>query len=138
MGLDMNLTKRTYVKNYENQDKKYQVEIKKDGQIMANIKPERISYIIEDVAEWRNCYSIDQWFIENIDHECCVSHENLKELVESCKKILIDPTLVYELLPNDDDDYEEGYIYELEETVRMLEPLLLEEEEGSFYYCSSW
>jgi hypothetical protein len=95
MGLDMYLSKKTYVKNWDFQDKseKHSVTIKKGGKVRTDIKPERVSYITEGVAQWRKANHIHQWFVSNCQNgedncgEYYVSNEQLQELVDACKKV---------------------------------------------------
>ena len=49
MGLDMYLTKRTYVKNWKHKDDKHSVSVKLNGKKRKDIQEDRISEIIEDV-----------------------------------------------------------------------------------------
>jgi hypothetical protein len=95
MGLDMYLNKRTYVKNWSHMDKSelHTVTIKMGGKKRADIKPERVSYIIEEVAYWRKFNALHGWFVTNVADgvddckEVYVSHENLMELHETLLKV---------------------------------------------------
>ncbi len=59
MGLDMSLTKRTYVKNWDwmKPEDTHLVTVLKGGK-PTGIKPERVGEIIEDVAYWRKANAI--------------------------------------------------------------------------------
>ncbi len=95
MGLDMNLTKRHYVKNYDHtpEDKRTTVTVNRAGAPLASIKPERISYIIEDLAYWRKANAIHQWFVDNCQEgnddcrDAYVSRDQLQELLNLCLKV---------------------------------------------------
>ncbi len=95
MGLDMYLSKKTYVKNWDFQQKseKHSVTVKKGGKVRTDIKPERVSYITESVAYWRKSNHIHQWFVENCQdgedncQESYVSREKLQGLVDICKQV---------------------------------------------------
>ena len=95
MGLDMYLSKKTYVKNWDFQQKseKHSVTVKKGGKVRTDIKPERVSYITESVAYWRKTNHIHQWFVENCQdgedncQESYVSREKLQGLVDICKQV---------------------------------------------------
>ena len=95
MGLDMYLSKKTYVKNWDFQKKeeKFSVSVKKNGKKYQPIKPERISYIIESVMYWRKANHIHKWFVDNVQdgvdecQESYVSTDKLKELLDTCKKV---------------------------------------------------
>ena len=95
MGLDMYLSKKTYVKNWNHTPKEgqYEVTVKKNGKLVKGINPERISYIEEEVAYWRKANQIHNWFVDNtaegIDNcqSSYVSEENLRELFDNCIKV---------------------------------------------------
>ena len=95
MGLDMYLSKKTYVKQWSHQspEETFEVSIKKGGVTYPHIKPERVSYITEEVAYWRKANQIHGWFVNNTeelvaDVKYAVSTDNLKELLEVCKNVL--------------------------------------------------
>jgi hypothetical protein len=95
MGLDMYLSKKTYVKNWDHMsaEERHEVIVKKNGQEVPSIKKERISSIEESVAQWRKANHIHQWFVDNIqggDDNCreyYVDRDQLRELVEVCKTV---------------------------------------------------
>ena len=95
MGLDMYLSKKTYVKNWDFQQKseKHSVTVKKGGKVRTDIKPERVSYITESVAYWRKSNHIHQWFVTNCQdgedkcQESYVDRGQLQELVNICKQV---------------------------------------------------
>ena len=96
MGLDMYLTKRTYVKQWNHQDasEKFSVVVKKGGKVYKPIKSERVSYVIEQIAYWRKSNQIHNWFVKRVQEgkdecqESYVSIEKLKELRDTCKTVL--------------------------------------------------
>lgn len=95
MGLDMYLSKKTYVKQWSHQSKKdkFSVSVKKGNKKYEGIRPERVSYITEEIMYWRKANQIHGWFVENcreIEEEVTyrVTMENLKTLLETCKKVL--------------------------------------------------
>ena len=181
MGLDMYLSKKTYVQNWSHMkpEELHEVTVKKGGNLVGEIKPERISNIEESVAYWRKANHIHQWFVENCQdgedncRQYYVSREQLKELVETCKKVkkslkkspkgkknvevgwkggekmyeqitvAIDTSVADELLPPQPGfffggtEYDDYYIQCLDDTIKQIEPLL-KEENGEFYYQSSW
>jgi hypothetical protein len=156
MGLDMYLSKKTYVKQWEHKgDENFQVEVTKKGEPVSHIKPERISYIEEEVGYWRKSNQIHNWFVQNVQDgtdDCgtyFVSEEQLEELLELCKKVLDNNELADELLPSTDGfffgstNYDEWYFKDLTNTVEIIETLLSERNEGGYldgdlYYRSSW
>lgn len=96
MGLDMYLTKKTYVKNWEHQDKndKHTISVKKGSKKRDDIKPERISYIEEEVMYWRKANAIHNWFVQNVQNgnDDCGTYfldcDKLQELLNVCKEAL--------------------------------------------------
>lgn len=96
MGLDMYLTKRTYVKNWEHMapDERHEIIVRRGGKERTDIKPERISEIVEDVAYWRKANAIHKWFVEWVQDgedncgEYLVTVEQLSTLVSLCKQVL--------------------------------------------------
>ena len=155
MGLDMYLYKRTYVKNWEFMDEsqKHRILIEKDGKVREDIKPERITYITEEVAYWRKFNALHAWFVENcqdgIDDckEYYVSVEQLKELLSILQEIDSSNLLktAEENLPTQSGfffggtEYDEYYFEEVKETIKTLESLLSEENsDASYFYNSSW
>jgi hypothetical protein len=97
MGLDMYLTKRTYVGNPH---KKQENQIAIDTSPQIKIKQSRISHITEDVGYWRKANHIHNWFVQHVQDgnddckEYYVSIEDLKELLSTCKTVLKASTLV--------------------------------------------
>lgn len=157
MGLDMYLTKKTYVKNWDYmsaQQKTNVVVQKKDEQGKTiphpTIKPERISNIEEEILYWRKANHIHNWFVENVQQgeddceEYGVGTDQLKELLTVCKRILEDNSLAEDLLPTTSGfffggtDYDEYYFEELKKTVEILEEEEKEGWSGDYYYQSSW
>ena len=150
MGLDMYLYKKTYVKNWSfmSPEERVEVIIKTDNKYKKDIKPERITYIVEEVAYWRKFNALHNWFVKKcqsgIDEcqEIYVEIDKLKELVDILKQIKEDHSKAEELLPTQSGfffggiEYDEWYFKEVEKTLDILRSLL--EEEGDFYYTSSW
>lgn len=96
MGLDMYLMKETYVKNWNHQspEERHEVTVKRGGKVRPDIKPERVSRVVEQVAYWRKANAIHQWFVDNVQDgvdDCrrsYVDREDLRNLVDLCKKVL--------------------------------------------------
>jgi hypothetical protein len=156
MGLDMYLSKKTYVKQWEHKgEDNYQVEVTQKGEPVSHIKSERISYIEEEVGYWRKSNQIHNWFVQNVQNgiDNCgtyfVGKEQLEELLELCKQVLANNQLAEELLPSasgfffGSTEYDEWYFNDLTHTVQIIESLLSEQNErgyidGDIYYHSSW
>jgi len=94
MGLDMYLTKKTYVKQWSFEKKKHEVDVRYGGNKRHDIKPERVSEIVEEVMYWRKANHIHGWFVKNIQggvDECQESSVELGDLIELrdlCKEVL--------------------------------------------------
>lgn len=91
----MYLSKKTYVKNWSHQtpEETHSVEVKKGGVLHTGIKPERVSYITEEISYWRKANQIHGWFVNNTEQLddnrlYSVSREHLEELLTDCKKVL--------------------------------------------------
>jgi hypothetical protein len=160
MGLDMYLSKKTYVKNWDHYspEEVNEITVKKGGQPHPDIKAERVSYIVEQVGYWRKFNALHQWFVDNCQNgvdecqESYVSEEQLKELLEEVlipiheafKSGDIDNAnqIAQDLLPTQGGfffgglEYNEYYFKDIENTIEILKGLV--EEGGDFYYQSSW
>lgn len=153
MGLDMYLTKKTYVKNWEHKDGVHQVSVEFNGEERDDIKPERICHIVEDVMQWRKANHIHNWFVVNCQggvdecQEVYVSREQLLELADLCERVVNEKNP--KLMPTvqgfffgstEHDQYYYDYCTVTHETIHEL----LKEEtpkgayEPQFYYQSSW
>ena len=82
-------------------EEKHQITVQKDGKTVENIKPERISYVIEDIGYWRKANAIHKWFVDNTQdgddkngEESYVSRAKLVQLLELCNKVLESSKLV--------------------------------------------
>jgi hypothetical protein len=97
MGLDMYLTKKNYVKNWDHNppEEKFEITVKKGGND-SNIKPQRISYVIEEIAYWRKFNALHGWIIDNCNNgddpnaskDIYLSNENVKLLLETLNQAL--------------------------------------------------
>jgi hypothetical protein len=160
MGLDMYMSKKTYVKQWSHNkpEDQFNVDIKKGGEPFSPIKKERVSYVVEEVAYWRKFNALHNWFVnkcaDGVD-ECqpiYVSEEMMKELLETLHKV----KEVYDSNPPDKEEqlddifptssgfffggteYDEYYIQEVNETIELIENLLEEEGGDDYEYQASW
>jgi len=160
MGLDMYLYKRTYVQNWEHNppEQQHQIEVKKNGVVRTDIKPNRICYITEQVAYWRKFNALHGWFINECTagvDECQninVEEDKMKELLETLKEVSSNFDKAEELLPPvqgfffGGDEIDEYYKEEVISTIKIIEDLLEEHEQskehglysGDFEYRASW
>jgi len=148
MGLDMYLSKKTYIgANYEHRKIEGTIALTKNGEeIKINLK--RVSEIIESIGYWRKANHIHNWFVENVqdgEDDCkdyYVSDSALKKLLEDCKQALKNKAEAATVLPTKEGfffggtDYDEYYFKNIEETIKIVETCL--SEDGDYYYTSSW
>lgn len=161
MGLDMYLTKKTYVGNQYRKPEEMIVVIMPTNQenavfpIKQPIKNERISEISERVGYWRKANQIHKWFTDNVqkgDDDCGeyeVTWEELMKLLSDCKKVIDNKELAKEILPAQSGfffggtEYGEYYFQQINDTIKIIEDLIAEKGDaeylsGSLYYSSSW
>jgi hypothetical protein len=131
MGLDMYLYKKTYVRNWEHNgpDKQHEIIVNFGGKKREDIKPERISYIIEQVGYWRKFNALHGWFVKNcgkgIDEcqEIPVSENDLTTILGVLKQVKyildINKPVVKVLQDWNGQDYE-VVLYDCEEEIRDI------------------
>ena len=95
MGLDMYLSKKSYVKQWSHRkpEDQFDVSVKRGGVTYPNIKPERVSYVIEELMYWRKANQIHGWFCNNTeeivaDVRYYVTKTDLEVLLETCKSVI--------------------------------------------------
>ena len=151
MGLDMYLYKKNYIRQGDFYKPEFvnEVTVKTGGEIDKYIKPERITYVVEEVGYWRKANQIHRWFVENVQrgNDDCgsywVSRETLEKLLELCKKVNDDNSLADELLPSasgfffGSTEYDEWYFKDIDSTIQILKEALADKG-GDYYYSSSW
>jgi hypothetical protein len=160
MGLDMHLSKKTYVQNWDHHtpEERHEVIVKKGGKLVETIKAHRVKYIEEEVAYWRKANHIHKWFVDNVQggedncNQYYVENGDLVNLLEVCKKVKEDPSKAEELLPTTEGfffgstDYNEYYMKDIDYTIEILEEAISEYEleaankryNGDYFYSSSW
>ena len=160
MGLDMHLSKKTYVQNWDHHtpEERHEVIVKKGGKLVETIKAHRVKYIEEEVAYWRKANHIHKWLVDNVQggedncNQYYVENGDLVNLLEVCKKVKEDPSKAEELLPTTEGfffgstDYNEYYMKDIDYTIEILEEAISEYEleaankryNGDYFYSSSW
>lgn len=148
MGLDMYLERHRYVKNWDHDPEKKVVTLTVDGDTipLTNVK-----YVVEELGYWRKANQIHNYFVEQCadgKDECqqiYVSDEQIQELYRRCEAVLSDHSLASTLLPTQSGfffggtEYDEYYFTDLEDTMKILLPILNEPNaEGEIYYQASW
>ena len=156
MGLDMYLSKKTYIgANYEHRNVKAKITIK-IGDDLIKINPKRISSIEESVGYWRKANHIHKWFVDNVQNgeddckEYYVSKEQLEKLLADCELVLKakkrkEMEIVEETLPTQrgfffgGSEYDEYYFISIKDTIKIIKDILKEDlTNADIYYHSSW
>ena len=151
MGLDMYLTRKKYVKNWQHtpEEQKHNVKISRNGRSIDSSKVMTIEF--EEIY-WRKANQIHEWFVKNIQKgidncaEYYVSSEQLANLLDDILYSLKNKDHAESVLPTSkgfffgSDKYDEDYWHDLQITADELEELLSNNEalEDDFYYQSSW
>ena len=104
-----------------------------------------------EIMYWRKANQIRGWLgshdIIQYDDDCVkrlVTLQNLKDLIEDCKKVLADHSLAEILMPPTSgfffggDEIDETYFEDLQETVDKLEPVVQEADEHSHFIYEDW
>lgn len=164
MGLDMYLTKRTYIgAEYEHREVRGKIDITIKGEPVT-IDFNRVQAIVEKVGYWRKANQIHNWFVQNVqdgDDNCNehrVSREQFQTLLDDINTVLNakgyedEADVIEDLLPTCDGcffggtEIGEWYWGDLEYTKTLIETVLVELDEAEkndqvyvdFYYQSSW
>jgi hypothetical protein len=96
MGLDHGLRKHHYVKNWDHMklEERHEITVLRGGKPSARIQTDRIESIDEEVITWRKSNQIHRWFVENVQdgnddcHDYYVSRDQIKQLLENCRKVI--------------------------------------------------
>ena len=150
MGLDMYLTAKRYLSKYNPEDAKLR-------ELVSAIDfgfPGEVEQISFEAMYWRKANAIHRWFVskvqEGVDNcaEYNVDADDLTELRDICKQILVDPSKADQLLPPQSGfffgstEVDEWYLEQLKYTVDRLDVLLelpeVKNHNIAFYYSSSW
>ena len=153
MGLDMYLTRKTYVKQWSHQapEEQFEVTITKGGKPYDGIDISNVTNIEEEVGYWRKANQIHRWFVDNVQNgvdncgEYSVSKGELEELRNICTEVFNDHSKAEELLPSTsgfffgNTDYDEWYYNDVQHTIEILDKILSESDGNQdIYYSSSW
>lgn len=94
MGLDMYLTKHTYIgAKYDHRGIEGKIDLTANGE-SVNINLNRVQKIVEDVGYWRKANQIHNWFVDNVQdgeddcREYAVSREEFQSLLDDVNKVL--------------------------------------------------
>ena len=142
MGLDMYLEIRRdeYVSHYtesETLKREWPEFIKENGPRVVSAEPKMVCRKTTwEVGYWRKANQIHNWFVQNCangEDDCRpveVPVSKLEQLLEECKMVLADHGLAQVYLPTQkgfffgSTEYDEYYFEDLEDTVKILEPVI--------------
>ncbi len=104
-----------------------------------------------EILYWRKANQIHGWFVDTFMNgidECQIVYISwgvLQDLKDICKQILEDHSLAEELLPTREGfffgsyEYDEDYFQELEDTVKAIDEIDLEDiSDCDLFYNASW
>lgn len=164
MGLDMYLTKHTYIgAEYEHREVAGKIELTTKG-VPVNINFNRVQTIVEKVGYWRKANQIHNWFVENVqggEDDCgehSVSREQFQSLLDDINTVLNakgtpeEEGAIEDLLPTTSGcffgstEIDEWYWADLEDSKNLIEKILAEMDEDeknqeawiTYNYQSSW
>lgn len=150
MVLDMYLYAKLYTSRYDKKELNDSLWLlfKDNGlEKIDNITTIELKF---EQGYWRKANSIHRWFVENVQDkkdDCGnydVSRDDLKNLLDICKKIKDNHELSVELLPTKTGfffgnvEYDEWYFKYIDNTIEIIERCLKLSEDFTFEYTSSW
>jgi len=157
MGLDMYLTKKTYLgTQWEHRGVTAEITVKSEGKTVdVGINPHKIEEITESAMYWRKANHFHLWFVENVQEgvdDCGlynVTLDQLKNLRDLCEEVINNRDKAKELLPTQagfffgGQDYDEYYFESVIETYNNLRNIIDNYPSGTlfyvdYYYSSSW
>tara|TARA_R110000868_G_scaffold141839_2_gene358725 strand:- start:1050 stop:1493 length:444 start_codon:yes stop_codon:yes gene_type:complete len=147
MGLDMYLTAKRYISDYDDSGKALRdhlEDLKVNGMTVKEL-----SY---EAGYWRKANHIHKWFVDNVQGgvdncaEYLVSVADLEKLLALVNEVLTHTKKAKELLPTSNgfffgsDLYNDGYYEDLIHTKAIIENVLsiTELRKYDIYYSSSW
>jgi hypothetical protein len=157
MGLDMNLYKETYVKNWSFTPKEdeHHVNVTRGG-YATKIRPERVAYVKEEIAYWRKFNALHGYIIENFANQvdnCQDVHLTKDDLITilntlieirdanyACADEVMPPVAGFFFGSNEVDEF---YIQDVERTIDILQNEIDDLDEESdvwvrYIYLASW
>jgi hypothetical protein len=148
MGLDMYLTAKRYVSDYNDKDKAISTEVMRHFPELTD--QQTIQYVTVRVGYWRKANAIHKWFVENVQEgtdDCnsyFVPREKLQVLRDTCERVLAFRELATAQLPPaqgfffGNTEVDEWYYRDLEETVKIIDATLALPVNWDIEYQSSW
>lgn len=147
MGLDMYLTAKRYISDFDDSGKALKFYL--DDLKVNGMPIKELSY---EAGYWRKANQIHKWFVDNVQEgndncgEYLVTTEQLERLLELVNEVLRNRDKANELLPTANGfffgsyDYDEGYFDDLIQTKAIIENVLALDNFNRYdiYYSSSW
>lgn len=147
MGLDMYLKAGIYISEYSDKE----LFEKVNSGVIESLADFKIQEVKAEAMYWRKANQIHNWFVQNVQNgtdDCghyYVSIEQLKELRDTCQRVLDDHSLAETLLPSKSGfffggtDYDDYYYEDLKYTVKGIDKILaVKDRKFDLEYHSSW
>jgi len=148
MGLDMYLTAKRYVSDYNDTDKVLSTELMRHFPELT--ESQTIQEVSVRVGYWRKANAIHKWFVNNVQDgrdDCgnyLVPRERLQELRDTCERVLAFRELATAQLPPasgfffGNAEVDEWYYRDLEETIKIIDACMVLPVDWDIEYQSSW
>jgi hypothetical protein len=149
MGLDMYLTAKRYVSEYNDADKEISTELMRHFPELT--ESQTVQEISVRVGYWRKANAIHKWFVDHVQEgkdDCgnyYVSRDQLTALRDVCERVRDWPgKLAAEQLPTTSGfffggtDYDEYYMQDVNNTIEIIDSCLKLPGSWGFEYHSSW
>jgi hypothetical protein len=149
MGLDMYLTAKRYVSEYNDADKEISTELMRHFPELT--ESQTVQEISVRVGYWRKANAIHKWFVDHVQEgkdDCgnyYVSRDQLTALRDVCERVRDWPgKLAAEQLPTANGfffggtDYDEYYMQDVNNTIQIIDSCLKLPGSWDFEYQSSW
>lgn len=147
MGLDMYLTAKRYIYDFDDDGKALREQLED-----LKVNDMRVKEISYEAGYWRKANQIHKWFVDNVQNgvdncgEYLVTTEELEKLLEQVNEVLRNRDKANEVLPTANGfffgsyTYDEGYFDDLIQTKAIIENVLSIDDirKYDFYYSSSW
>jgi len=147
MGLDMYLTAKRYIYDFNDDGKALREQLED-----LKVNDMRVKEISYEAGYWRKANQIHKWFVDNIQEgvdncgEYLVGITELEGLLEKVNEVLRNRDKAQEVLPTSNgfffgsDSYGDGYFDDLIQTKAIIENVLSIDDlhQYDFYYSSSW
>jgi hypothetical protein len=151
MGLDMFIWGKQRLWGISDESEELQDKV---SSLFPELGDAKVNVVEAEVAYWRKANAIHQWFVVECgegEDNCKpydVSREQLMELRDLCRQVILDPEKGEDILPTESGfffgstEYDEWYMEEVKATVELLDGILenpkFEFGGWDFEYRASW